>query len=49
MGESNKSSCILPDNGTELLDAGADLLAVIGGVFSTTPYQSTLAYQTLFK
>ncbi|GFO72333.1 thiamine-phosphate pyrophosphorylase [Bathymodiolus japonicus methanotrophic gill symbiont] len=40
---------ILPDNGAVLLDAGADLLAVIGGVFSATPYQSTLAYQPLFK
>jgi len=40
---------ILPDNGAELLNAGADLLAVIGGIFTTTPYQSTLAYQTLFK
>lgn len=40
---------ILPDNGAELLDAGAALLAVIGGVFNTTPYQSTLAYQALFK
>ena len=40
---------ILPDNGAELLDAGADLLAVIGGIFGTTPYQSTMAYQALFK
>ena len=40
---------ILPDNGAELLDAGADLLAVIGGIFTSTPYQSTLAYQALFK
>lgn len=40
---------ILPDNGTALLNAGADLLAVIGGVFTATPYQSTLAYLPLFK
>ena len=40
---------ILPDNGAELLNAGADLLAVIGGIFTPTPYQSTLAYQPLFK
>lgn len=40
---------ILPSNGAELLSAGADLLAVIGGVFTETPYQSTLAYQALFK
>ena len=40
---------ILPGNGAELLDAGADLLAVIGGIFTSTPYQSTLAYQPLFK
>lgn len=40
---------ILPTNGAELLAAGADLLAVIGGVFNATPYQSALAYQSLFK
>ncbi len=40
---------ILPDNGAELLSAGADILAVIGGVFNSTPYQSTQAYQSLFK
>ncbi len=39
---------ILPENGGELLAAGADLLAVIGGIFTETPYQSTLAYRTLF-
>jgi len=38
---------ILPSNGAELLEAGADILAVIGGVFTDTPYQSTLAYQDL--
>ncbi len=40
---------ILPDNGAQLLGAGADLLAVIGGIFTESPYQSTLAYQALFK
>ena len=40
---------ILPENGAVLLDAGADMLAVIGGIFNQSPYQSTLAYQTLFK
>jgi thiamine-phosphate pyrophosphorylase len=39
----------LPTNGTELLTAGADILAVIGGIFDQTPYQSALAYQALFK
>jgi thiamine-phosphate pyrophosphorylase len=40
---------ILPSNGAELLSAGADMLAVIGGIFDQTPYQSALAYQDLFK
>ena len=40
---------ILPDNGAELLTAGADLLAVIGGIFTDSPYQSALAYQALLK
>ncbi|NOQ13979.1 MAG: thiamine phosphate synthase [Methyloprofundus sp.] len=40
---------ILPDNGAQLLSAGADMLAVIGGIFTESPYQSTLAYQALFK
>jgi thiamine-phosphate pyrophosphorylase len=39
---------ILPENGGELLAAGADLLAVIGGVFGHSPEQSALAYQHLF-
>jgi thiamine-phosphate pyrophosphorylase len=39
---------ILPENGGQLLAAGADLLAVIGGVFDYEPEQSTLAYQHLF-
>jgi thiamine-phosphate pyrophosphorylase len=40
---------ILPDNGGELLAAGADLLAVIGGVFDREPEQSALAYRRLFE
>lgn len=40
---------ILPSNGSELLAAGANILAVIGGIFDETPYQSALAYQALFK
>ena len=40
---------ILPENGAQLLTAGADLLAVIGGIFTESPYQSTLAYQALIK
>lgn len=40
---------ILPENGEQLLAAGADLLAVIGGVFDHQPEQSAKAYQTLFK
>lgn len=40
---------ILPDNGAALLSAGADMLAIIGGLFTDSPYQSTLAYQALFK
>jgi len=39
---------ILPENGGELLRAGADLLAVIGGIFTENPKQSVLNYQTLF-
>lgn len=39
---------ILPENGGLLLAAGADLLAVIGGVFDHDPEQSALAYQRLF-
>jgi len=38
---------ILPNNGSELLNAGADILAVIGGIFTDTPYESTLKYQDL--
>ncbi|MGZ5007832.1 MAG: thiamine phosphate synthase [Methylobacter sp.] len=40
---------ILPGNGEQLLEAGADLLAVIGGIFDDRPEQSARAYQTLFK
>ena len=39
---------ILPNNGAQLLAAGADLLAVIGGVFDHQPEQSARAYQALF-
>ncbi|NOQ35471.1 MAG: thiamine phosphate synthase [Methylococcaceae bacterium] len=39
---------ILPENGGQLLNAGADLLAVIGGVFSENVRASAKAYQTLF-
>ncbi len=40
---------ILPDNGGQLLAAGADLLAVIGGLFDSQPEQSAKSYQALFK
>jgi len=40
---------ILPENGHELLTAGADLLAVIGGIFDHQPEQSANAYSKLFK
>ncbi|TRW99992.1 thiamine phosphate synthase [Candidatus Methylobacter oryzae] len=40
---------ILPDNGSQLLAAGADLLAVIGGLFDNRPEQSARAYRALFK
>ena len=39
---------ILPENGGQVLAAGADLLAVIGGVFDQNPERSALAYQCLF-
>lgn len=39
---------ILPDNGEELLKAGADLLAVIGGIFTDSVEASARAYQALF-
>ena len=40
---------ILPENGAELLAAGANLLAVIGGLFDSQPERSARAYQALFK
>ena len=39
---------ILPENGAQLLAAGADLLAVIGGLFDSQPEQSARAYRVLF-
>jgi len=39
---------ILPENGSELLAAGADLLAVIGGIFDREPEASARAYVALF-
>ncbi|MBM4206995.1 MAG: thiamine phosphate synthase [Gammaproteobacteria bacterium] len=39
---------IMPDNGSQLLMAGADVLAVIGGIFDSDPEQSARAYQGLF-
>ena len=39
---------ILPENGGQLLTAGADLLAVIGGIFDHDPQAAANAYQTLF-
>jgi thiamine-phosphate pyrophosphorylase len=40
---------ILPENGAQLLAAGADLLAVIGGVFDNEPEHSAKSYQYLFN
>ena len=40
---------ILPENGAQLLAAGADLLAAIGGLFDSQPEQSARAYQALFN
>lgn len=40
---------ILPENGARLLAAGADLLAVIGGLFDDQPEQSARAYRALFE
>ncbi len=39
---------ILPENGAQLLAAGADVLAAIGGLFDSQPEQSARAYQALF-
>lgn len=40
---------ILPENGGQLLAAGADLLAVIGGIFDHEPESAARAYQALFN
>lgn len=40
---------ILPSNGDQLLKAGANVLAVIGGVFTHDPEQSAKAYLKLFS
>jgi thiamine-phosphate pyrophosphorylase len=40
---------ILPHNGGQLIQAGADLLAVISGIFGNDPEQSAQAYQHLFQ
>lgn len=40
---------ILPGNGGQLLAAGADLLAVIGGIFDNEPETAARVYQTLFN
>ncbi|MGZ8190586.1 MAG: thiamine phosphate synthase [Methylococcaceae bacterium] len=40
---------ILPENGAQLLEAGADLLAVIGGLFDNQPEHAARAYQALFR
>ena len=40
---------ILPENGSLLLEAGADLLAVIGGLFDEQPEQAARNYQALFE
>ena len=40
---------ILPENGGQLIAAGADLLAVIGGIFDHEPEASARAYQALFN
>jgi thiamine-phosphate pyrophosphorylase len=40
---------ILPDNGAPLLEAGAGVLAVIGGIFDHQPEQSARAYSLLFR
>lgn len=40
---------ILPENGAQILQAGANLLAVIGGVFDNNPQQSAKSYLPLFQ
>jgi len=39
---------ILPENGGQLLKAGADLLAVIGGLFDHEPETAAASYRSLF-
>jgi thiamine-phosphate pyrophosphorylase len=39
---------ILPENGGQLVSAGADLLAVIGGIFDHEPEMAARNYQHLF-
>jgi thiamine-phosphate pyrophosphorylase len=39
---------ILPENGGQLVSAGADLLAVIGGIFDQEPEMAARNYQHLF-
>lgn len=39
---------ILPGNGGQLVAAGADLLAVIGGLFDHDPYQAARDFEALF-
>lgn len=40
---------ILPTNAAQLLEAGADVLAVVGGIFDHDPKRSALTFQRLFK
>jgi thiamine-phosphate pyrophosphorylase len=40
---------ILPSNGLALIDAGADLLAVVGGLFDNAPENAARQYHALFK
>ncbi len=40
---------ILPENAPQLLAAGANMLAVIGGLFNECPEQSARRYQLLFS
>ena len=40
---------ILPENGGQLLESGADLLAVIGGIFDQDPEQSAKKFLHLFS
>lgn len=40
---------IVPENAGQLLAAGADLLAVIGGLFDHDPYPAAQAFEALFQ